>query len=127
LHQFSPAFLAVVPLLVLQLVLSFLMGYLLALFAAAMRDTMQIVTFLLSIGIFVSPILFPITMFPQNWRWVLWGNPMTGLVTGYQSVLLQGNWPEWSSWISTLVWIVAMATALNAVIGRSRDQLADWL
>lgn len=127
LHRFDASLLAVIPLLALQLTLSVLIGYLFALFAAAMRDTMQIVAFLLSIGIFVSPVLFPINMFPEAWRWVLWGNPMTGLVTGYQSVLLQGDWPALSSWASTAVWIGVLAVVLNAVIGRSRDQLADWL
>ena len=41
------------------------LGYLLAVFAAAMRDTLQVVAFLLSVGIFLSPVLFPATMFPQ--------------------------------------------------------------
>ena len=89
-----------VPLLALQLVLSLVLGYLLAVFAAAMRDTLQIVTFLLSVGIFVSPVLFPTSMFPQAWRWVLWINPMSAPVTGYQAVLLQGQWPGWTTWVT---------------------------
>jgi len=127
LHRFSPAVIAMVPLVLLQLLLSLLLGYLLAIFAAAMRDTVQVVGFLLSVGIFLSPILFPITLFPQAWRWLLWFNPMTALVTGYQAVLLQGAWPEWTTWAVTAVWIALLLTLLGPVVSRSRDQLADWL
>lgn len=127
LHRFSPALLALVPLFSLQLLLSLLLGYLLALFAAAMRDTVQVVGFFLSVGIFLSPVLFPMTLFPQAWRWVLWLNPMSAPVLGYQNILLQGEWPSWTVWIVTGGWTLALAAALAVVVSRSRDQLADWL
>ena len=95
--------------------------------AAALRDTMQVVGFALSIGIFLSPVLFPVTLFPADWRWVLWLNPVTALVIGYQQVLLQGAWPPASVWLVGLLWIAALALALNVVVARSRDQLVDWL
>lgn len=126
-HRFSPALVAIVPLLALQLILSLALGYLLALFAAAMRDTLQVVAFLLSVGIFLSPVLFPMTMFPQAWRWVLWINPMSAPVLGYQTILLQGEWPSWTVWAVTSGWTIALFGALAVVVGRCRDQLADWL
>lgn len=127
LHRFAPSLVTFVPLLALQFVLSVLLGYLLAVFAAALRDTVQVVGFLMSVGIFLSPVLFPITMFPEKWRWVLWLNPMTAPVTGYQAILLQGEWPSLSVWLVTGIWIAISALALGLVVDRSRDQLVDWL
>ena len=127
LHQFHLAVLALLPLLMLQLLLCLLLGYLLAILAAALRDTVQLVGFLLSVGIYLSPILFPLSMFPEKWRWVLWLNPMTALVQGYQQVLLQGAWPPASVWWVALVWLGVVALLLNLVAQRSRDQLVDWL
>ena len=95
--------------------------------AAALRDVAQLVSFLLSVGIYLSPILFPIQLFPEAWRWVLWLDPMTGLVVGYQQVLLQGQWPHWTVWCATLMWVGVLAVVLNALVARSRDQLVDWL
>ena len=127
LHRFNPAVLAFVPLLVLQLVLSLLLGYLLAILAAALRDTVQVVGFLLSVGIFLSPVLFPASQFPEAWRWVLWFNPMTALVLGYQNVLLQGAWPGPAVWGMVSLWLLVVAVPLALVVRRSRDQLVDWL
>ena len=126
-HGAGWAMFALLALLALQLLLCLLLGYFLAVLAAALRDTVQLVGFLLSVGIYLSPILFPITLFPERWRWVLWLNPMTGLVQGYQQILLQGSWPAASAWWVTLAWLVLIAALLNVVVKRSRDQLVDWL
>jgi lipopolysaccharide transport system permease protein len=116
------------PLLMLfQCVLAFLLAYLLAILAAAVRDTLQILAFALSVGIFLSPILFPIGLFPEGWRWLLFANPMTALVLGYQSILLKGAWPDWTVWWVALGWILLLAVALNGLVTRSRDELVDWL
>ncbi|WP_326534097.1 ABC transporter permease [Pseudorhodoferax sp.] len=127
LHGFSLALVSLVPLLGLLLVLCLLLGYLLAILAAALRDTVQLVGFLLSVGIYLTPILFPLTMFPAQWRWVLWLNPMTAPVIGFQQLLLQGAWPPVAVWVALLAWIGVLAVALNILIARSRDQLVDWL
>lgn len=118
---------AVLPLMALQLIMSLLLAYVLAIFAAALRDTVQLVGFMLSVGIYLTPILFPITMFPEKWRWVLWLNPMASYVLGYQTALLQGQWPAMSVWVVCLVWIALLVIFLNVIVERSRDQLVDWL
>ncbi len=127
LHSFNTALLGLGALLLLQLLLCLLLGYLLAVLAAALRDTVQLVNFLMSVGIYLSPILFPLSLFPENWRWVLWLNPMTALVVGYQQILLQGAWPPASVWGVTIIWLVVAAMLLNVAVKRSRDQLVDWL
>jgi lipopolysaccharide transport system permease protein len=99
----------------------------LAILAAALRDTVQMVGFLLSVGIYLSPVLFPMTLFPEQWRWVLWLNPITAPVQGYQQVLLLGAWPPLSVWWVLLAWAGLLVLALNVLIERSRDQLVDWL
>ncbi|MFN7042972.1 MAG: ABC transporter permease [Acidovorax temperans] len=126
-HGLRPAVLALAPLLALQLLLCLVLAYVLAILAAALRDVVQLVGFVLSVGIYLSPILFPLSLFPENWRWVLWLNPMTALVLGYQQVLLQGAWPPLSVWAVSAAWIAALALALNVLVARSRDQLVDWL
>lgn len=122
-----PALLAVPLLLLLQGALAFLLAYGLAILAAAARDTLQVLTFFLSVGIYLSPVLFPVTLFPEVWRWVLYLNPMSALVMGYQSVLLQGQWPALSVWGVSALWLGALALGVGLLVQRSRDELVDWL
>lgn len=127
LHAWRPAVLSMAPLLGIQLMLSLLLGYLLAILTAALRDVAQMVGFMLSVGIYLTPILFPLSMFPEGWRWVLWLNPMTAVVVGYQQVLLQGAWPSPAVWCVAFFWVIALVVVLNVVVARCRDQLVDWL
>ena len=126
-HHFDLALLTLLPLLLAQLLLCVVLGYALAILAAALRDTVQIVGFFLSVGIYLSPVLFPLSLFPEDWRWVLWANPMTALVIGYQSLLLQGSVPPASVWIAIALWISGLALLLGVLVRRSREQLVDWL
>lgn len=124
---FGFALSAIPLLLLLQGVLAFLLAHTLAILAAAVRDTVQILAFVLSVGIYLSPVFFPLSMFPPEWRWVLFVNPMTALVVAYQSVLLQGQWPALTLWLVALGWLLVLAVLLNGLIRRSRDELVDWL
>ncbi|MFE1570425.1 ABC transporter permease [Comamonas odontotermitis] len=127
LHHMQWGVLALLPLMAMQLLMTVLLAYALAIFAAALRDTVQVVGFALSVGIYLTPILFPVSMFPAQWRWLLWLNPMASYVQGYQSILLQGQWPDWPVWLGGLVWIALLAVVVNLLVRRSRDQLVDWL
>lgn len=121
------AWLALPTLFILQGVVTALLAWILALFTAAARDTLQLLAFALQLGIFLSPVLFVITMFPESWRWLLYLNPMTPLVLGYQSVLLSLQWPDGSTWLAIGAWIVVLASVLGYCVRNSRDQLVDWL
>jgi lipopolysaccharide transport system permease protein len=127
LHHFSTALLLLLPLLALSLLGWFLLGYVLAILAAAVRDVMQVVVFLLGIGVFISPVLFPAAMFPPALAWVLWLNPATPTVLGLQSILLAGAAPGWDVWLGLTSWILALAFGLDRLVARSREQLVDWL
>lgn len=127
LHGFAAALWALLPLLLLQVLLSFLLAYTLAILAAALRDTVQFVGFLVSVGIYLTPVLFPVTLFPENWRWLLWLNPMTAFVLAYQQILLQGAWPDPGVWAAVGSWTLVVGASLNVLVKRSRDQLVDWL
>ena len=121
------ALLAFPVLLLVQCVLVWLIAHVLAILAAAVRDVIQVLAFGLSVGIYLSPILFPLSLFPKDWQWVLFANPMTALVIGYQDVLLKGTWPSATVWWVSGSWLLIIALVLNVLIQRSKDQLVDWL
>ena len=114
-------------LMVLQLVLSYLCGHVLAILTAATRDTTQVVSFALGVGIFLSPVLFPLSLFPAAWQWVLYLNPMSSWVLAYQQAMLLGQWPSAHLWLIMLLWLSLLALLLIWLHRNSRDELVDWL
>jgi lipopolysaccharide transport system permease protein len=63
-------------------------GTFLAALCVAYRDVRYVVPFLIQIWMFVTPVIYPASMVPDRWRWVLSLNPMYGLVDGFRSALL---------------------------------------
>lgn len=107
--------------------LAFLCGYALALMAAAVRDVQQVASLLLSLGMFASPVLFSLEMFPEGLRWLLWLNPMTPVVLGFQEVLLANAWPAPIVWQAMLLWVLGLSVLVDHMAANTRDQLVDWL
>ena len=126
-HGFSAALLLLLPLMALAVVSWCLLAYALAILAAALRDVIQVVAFVLGVGMFLSPVLFPPSMFPEQLAWLLWLNPMTPTVLGVQSILLKGEAPGPEVWLAMTAWVAALALLLDRLVARSREQLIDWL
>jgi lipopolysaccharide transport system permease protein len=58
------------------------------------RDVRFALPFLVQLWMFVSPVIYPASFLPPKFRWLLWLNPMTGIIEGYRSALfgLRFNW-----------------------------------
>lgn len=59
-----------------------------------MRDIEHIVSFILSMAFYVTPILYTPDIFPDNLAWVLKLNPMAYLVNAYRSVFFYQKMPD---------------------------------
>lgn len=67
-------------------------GYITASIAPFFRDTQQIVGIGLQFGMWITPIMWPVHMLPQDIQWILLLNPMAYIVEGYRQVFIQGKW-----------------------------------
>jgi lipopolysaccharide transport system permease protein len=63
-------------------------GTLLAALTVSYRDFTHITPFLVQIWMYVTPVVFPVSLVPQRWQWLLYLNPMTGLVEGFRAAFL---------------------------------------
>ena len=60
------------------------------------RDVKYAVPFLVQMGIFVTPVIYPASYLSPKWRYVLALNPMAGVVEGFRHALL-GSPIAWGS------------------------------
>ncbi|MGH9821991.1 MAG: ABC transporter permease [Blastocatellia bacterium] len=51
------------------------------------RDIRYALPFIVQLWMFASPIIYPASLVPMKWRWVLAVNPLTGIIDGYRSAL----------------------------------------
>jgi lipopolysaccharide transport system permease protein len=87
--------------------LSWLLGSL----GVYLRDLRHMMSLTLSVWMYASPIVYPVTSFPANLKFMVWLNPMAGIVTDYRRILLEGKFPDWPLFavyttIGLILWFV---------------------
>ena len=77
------------PLLLLFVVFAALgVGTLLSALTVAYRDFTHLTPFMVQIWMYITPVIFPVSLVPERWQWLLYLNPMTGLVEGFRAAFL---------------------------------------
>ncbi len=77
------------PLLVAAVAVAALgVGTLFSALTVAYRDFGTVLGYLLQLWMYATPIVYPASLVPERWRWVLHLNPMAALVEGFRSAFL---------------------------------------
>ena len=97
--------LGLIPVLLLQIAFSAGLGVTLGVLNVFFRDIGQFFGIVLQFWFWLTPIVYPLTIIPERFRWALALNPMTHLISAYQVVLVNGQWPNWQS----LLWVVPLS------------------
>jgi lipopolysaccharide transport system permease protein len=84
------------PMLLLSAVAANGLGLLLAALNVKYRDVRQALPFFIQTMLFLTPVIYPVTMVPTRFQWILYLNPMTAVVTVMRDGLLRAGAIDWS-------------------------------
>jgi len=118
----------VIPLGILLISLfAFGLGVILGVFNVFSRDVSQAMTVILQLWFWMTPVVYPYEIIPQNIRWIAELNPMVALVGIYQNALLYNRWPD----LTTLLWPAVLAICLTTIafvlFRRASSEMVDAL
>jgi ABC-2 type transport system permease protein len=92
-HPLRPS-LALLPVaIVLAACLTLGVGLLLSPLAAFFTDTVEIVTILLTVLMYLTPVFYPVTIVPEDLRWVVEANPMHWVLDVFRLPIYDGVLP----------------------------------
>ena len=60
------------------------------------RDIRYALPFLIQLGMFATPIIYPASLVPEQWRWLLTLNPLTGIIEAFRAAFF-GKPFDWQS------------------------------
>jgi lipopolysaccharide transport system permease protein len=83
------------PLVILTTTLAIGMGMWTSALNVKYRDIRHALPFAIQLLMFATPIIYPLSIVPSRWRWVLTLNPLTGIIEGYRAAFFGRpfNWP----------------------------------
>ncbi len=102
-----------VPLMLISLMIGVLgVGILMSAVTVAYRDFRHVLPFLLRLLFFLTPVIYPVTILPEAYRWLLALNPVGGTIAALRSAIL-GTPIVYSDWmISTCIGLAALFAGL---------------
>jgi lipopolysaccharide transport system permease protein len=114
------------PLLVVPLaLLAFGLGSFLAALNVKYRDVKYAIPFGIQVLLFMTPIIYPSSIFPEQFRWLLALNPLTGLIEAFRYAVVPTYTVHWDLLgISLLVTLVALALGMT-YFRRTEKAFAD--
>ena len=116
---------AVVPVALLMVVWTSGLAICLAVATSFVRDVQHGLAVLLRIGIFVTPVMYPVSALPPQFGWVVRVNPVAVMIESLRSALLRGQWPNWALLGIHSVGAVAILALGLAYTRRVEGRIAD--
>lgn len=101
-------FIAVIPLLFIQVILAIGLGITLGVLNVFFRDVGQFYSIFLQFWFWLTPVVYPVSILPESLRSLMSINPLFPLIHSYQSIFVSGLWPDWY----TLIYPAALGVCL---------------
>jgi len=81
--------LLLIPVLLLSVIFTALgVGTLLSALTVAYRDFRFVIPFMVQIWMYATPVVYPASLVPEKWQWVMFLNPMAGVIEAFRSAFL---------------------------------------
>lgn len=89
--------------IILQAILIFGFSLILSSFYLYLKDVSNLWGIIMHAGFFLTPIFYPADIIPKKYAFILWLNPMNSLIKCYRSLILDGRFPDSSSFFIVVI------------------------
>ena len=121
------AFLALLPVLLIQTAFAVGLGMCLGVLNVFFRDVGQFFGVVLQFWFWLTPIIYPITILPERYWPLMSLNPMARLVDAYQSILVSNQWPNWYTLLPVVVLAVLLCCLGFRLFRKHAGEMVDEL
>jgi lipopolysaccharide transport system permease protein len=104
-------YLMILPLVVLTTLFALGVGIWFSALNVRFRDVRYALPFLIQVWFFVSPIIYPSSLVPGEWRWVLNLNPLVGLIEFFRAALFGRELPWVALGYAAVLTVLVLAYA----------------
>jgi lipopolysaccharide transport system permease protein len=108
----SWGFLAVPLLVALTTAAALGIGLALAALTVTYRDFRYVVPFMIQSWMYISPVIYPVSVVPAQYQWLLALNPMAGIIDAFRSALLGLPWNYTTLAVSSISSLLLLAYGL---------------
>jgi lipopolysaccharide transport system permease protein len=89
------------------------------------RDIAALMPLLIQVWMFASPVVYPISMIPQEWQWLYNINPMVGVINGFRWAVVGTPGPDPAVFALNVITIAVFLLLGMAYFNRMATTFAD--
>jgi len=116
---------AMIPILLIQFLFTFGLALLLSSLNLFYRDVQYLFGLVLKLWFYVTPIIYPIDVFPANLRWLFALNPLAYFIQTYRDILLEKQLPEFSSFAGNFIGTMILFIVSYWIFKKLEGSFAD--
>jgi len=120
-------FLAIVPVLLLQVLFAIGLGLVLGVLNVFFRDVGQFFAIFIQFWFWFTPIVYPATILPPAIRDALVWNPMAAITSAYQTILVTGQAPQWGALLPAALCAAALCVLGMKLFRKRAGEMVDEL
>lgn len=120
-------FLAIFPVLLLQVTFAIGLGITLGVLNVFFRDVGQFFGIVLQFWFWFTPIVYPVTILSESIRFWLSLNPMYPIINAYQTILVSGKLPEWEDLLPVVLVSVVLCFLALGLFRKRAGEMVDEL
>jgi len=117
----------IIPLVMLMAGTAFAIGILLAGLGTFRKDFIFATPFITQAWLFVTPVIYPLSSVPEQWKNIYMLNPMVGIIEGFRNVLLRASAPPPEPILFAVFMTVVMLAISWPIFRRLSSYFADVL
>jgi len=103
------------------------LGIILSCLTARYRDMKYALPFVIQLGLFATPIIYPISAVPLRYHWLMALNPLTGLVEAFRACVLPGTSFDLSLLTISIVETLVVIAVSLPYLRRTERVVADFV
>ncbi len=112
---------------IIQLLLIFGLSLGLGSIAVFFRDITQMIGMFINLFFFLTPIVYPASIIPENVKWLFYINPFYFIIEIYRSLLVKGVMPEINLFFYPVIFSIVIFTAGYYVFHKTKSAFMDIL
>ncbi len=121
------SYLAVFPVLVVQVMFSIGLAIIFGVLNVFFRDVGQFVGVLLQFWFWFTPVVYPAAIVPERFQPLMSLNPMKMFISAYQGVLLNGVVPSWTELLPVMLLTLAVCFFAMRLFRKRSGEMVDEL
>ena len=90
------------------------------------RDIRHVLPFVLQVWFFVTPIIYPVDVVPERWRWLYFLNPMAGITEGIRDSVAGRNF-QWNAILMATGITITIFLCSTFIFARVEKSMADTI